>query len=109
MSDTPRTNKIDAMWEKSDSAVDAFNDATSLCRELERELAAENNQIGLLISGAKKDERTIKYLQERIKRLIEAGDTMESICRLWTFPNGDFLFDGDLEAVNKWTKAKALP
>lgn len=48
MSETPRTNEIDAMWDKSDSAVDAFNDAISLCRELERELADANERISKL-------------------------------------------------------------
>jgi len=84
-SDTPRSNEADSRWETSDSAVDAFNEAIDLCRQLERELAAAN---------------------ENIQRLINAGDAMATRCSLWTVSSGDFLVEEDRLAVSEWTKAK---
>ena len=101
MSDTPRTN--DATWHQRipGNPVGADVTAASFSAGLERELAAANNQINLLISGAKKDERTIKYLQERIQRLVEAGDELAGLhlFSVWKY-------DSAKKHVAEWRKAK---
>ena len=108
MSDTPRSNKADSKWENSESAVDAFNVAIDLCRELERELSSANTQIGLLVSGSKQQERQIKFLKEKIQRLVEAGN------KLGPYSDGHCeCNDGSIVACEhcirysqEWTKAK---
>lgn len=69
MSDTPRTDSQSSFDEFDVESCDA-----SFARQLERELNAANNQIGLLVSGSKQQERQIEFLQETIQRLVEAGD-----------------------------------
>jgi len=53
-SDTPRSNEADSQWENSESAVDAFNGAIDLFRELERELSAANSKIKALVEAGDK-------------------------------------------------------
>ena len=86
MSDTPRTLQ--------EQCYGTCHAACERIEDLERELASANNQIGLLISGAKKDERTIKYLQERIQRLVKAGDRLSN-----PFAVGE-------NDIKEWTAAK---
>ena len=103
MSDTPRTN--DATWHQRipGNPVGADVTAASFSAGLERELAAAQNQIGLLISGAKKDERTIRFLTERIQRLVEAGDEV-----FWAIGTASVTMMTERErvALKGWTAAK---
>jgi hypothetical protein len=69
MSDTPRTDAQSSFDEFDVESCDA-----SFARQIERELAAANTQIGLLIAGSKQQERQIEFLKETIQRLVEAGD-----------------------------------
>lgn len=83
MSDTPKPDFYDCHGGPGTTQDACGACVTCIGRFLEnkeRELAAAKNQIGLLISGAKKDERTIKYLQERIQRLIDAGERLYERC-----------------------------
>lgn len=84
MSDTPRTDAV-----MIDPMRDG-NDIPEIARQLERELNTANTQIGLLVSGSKQQKRQIKFLQktiqkfhngafeqqQRIQRLVEAGDKL---------------------------------
>jgi hypothetical protein len=53
-----------------------------------------------------KAQRENKQLKERIKRLEEAGDAIETRLHLWKGSSQEFIYDGDAEAVNSWRKAK---
>ena len=58
---------------------------SSLCFQLERELNAAN---------------------ERIKRLEEAGDAMETRLHLRKNISDQFVYKGDAESVENWNKSK---
>jgi hypothetical protein len=60
-----------------------------LCRSLERDLTASN---AIIRQQQLLDEANLR-LQDRIKRLEEAGDEMEKYCR-------------DYYSSNRWYKAK---
>lgn len=45
-------------------------------------------------------------LKERIKRLEEAGDAMETRLHLWKNTSGQFICEGDAESVENWNKSK---
>jgi hypothetical protein len=68
MSDTPI----------SDSTAHNVADLGMLCRSLERELTAANS---IIRQQQLLDEETLR-LQERIKRLEEAGDAMAERCEV---------------------------
>ena len=44
--------------------------------------------------------------RERIKRLEEAGDAMETRLHLWKNTSGQFICEGDAESVENWNKSK---
>jgi hypothetical protein len=78
MSDTPI----------SDSTAHNVAELGMLCRRLERELTASNT---IIRQQQLLDEESLR-LQERIKRLEEAGDAMEVYC--------------DAISAHNWNKAK---
>ncbi len=83
MSDTPI----------SDSTPHNVADLGMLCRRLERELTASN---AIIRQQQLLDEENLR-LQERIKRLEEAGDAMaKDFAHFWT----------DRNSVRDWPKAK---
>jgi len=67
-----------------------------LCRRLERELHAANS---IIRQQQLLDEENLR-LQERIKRLEEAGDEMHRWC------SNPRIVGGDTEAADEWHKAK---
>jgi len=83
MSETPRTDK-----NRFHSDIGGWVCYSSLCRQLERELHAANS---IIRQQQLLDEENLR-LQERIKRLEEAGDAMEVYC--------------DAIAAHNWHKAK---
>jgi hypothetical protein len=86
MSDTPI----------SDSTPHNVADLGMLCRRLERELHAANS---IIRQQQLLDEENLR-LQERIKRLEEAGDEMHRWC------SNPRIVGGDTEAADEWHKAK---
>ena len=86
MSDTPI----------SDSTPHNVADLGMLCRRLERELQAANS---IIRQQQLLDEENLR-LQERIKRLEEAGDEMHRWC------SNPRIVGGDTEAADEWHKAK---
>jgi hypothetical protein len=85
MSDTPI----------SDSTPHNVAELGMLCRRFERELNAAN---AIIRQQQLLDEENLR-LQERIKRLEEAGDKMEAWLR-------DERLDAVQHTVSKWRKAK---
>ena len=120
MSDTPRTDAADAMWDKSNSVVEAFNEAIDLSRQLERDLSATHSQMHLLINAAKQNvfpkerhsmtdhkwtadpyvedlKRELAAANAKIKALVEAGDAMaKDFSHFWA----------DRNSIRDWPKAK---
>ena len=88
MSDTPI----------SDSTPHNVADLGMLCRRLERELHAANS---IIRQQQLLDEENLR-LQERIKRLEEAGDEMHRWC------SNPRIVGGDTEAADEWHKAKEV-
>jgi len=88
MSDTPI----------SDSTPHNVADLGMLCRRLERELHAANS---IIRQQQLLDEENLR-LQERIKRLEEAGDEMHRWC------SNPRIVGGDTEAADEWRKAKEV-
>jgi len=86
MSDTPI----------SDSTPHNVADLGMLCRRLERQLNAAN---AIIRQQQLLDEENLR-LQERIKRLEEAGDEMHRWC------SNPRIVGGDTEAADEWQKAK---
>ena len=78
MSDTPRTDAQSSFDEFDVESCDA-----SFARQIERELAAANTQIGLLIAGSKQQERQIKFLQGRVKELDAVVNDPEALWANW--------------------------
>jgi hypothetical protein len=116
-------------------AGDSLRDAlvpSEFCRQLERELNAANDRIRLLIAerdtarrqadqnyklreeftellGTDDVERgvaVVRGLNDRIKRLEEAGDAMETRLHLRKNISDQFVYKGDAESVENWNKAK---
>jgi hypothetical protein len=85
MSDTPI----------SDSTPHNVAELGMLCRRIERELTASN---AIIRQQQLLDEENLR-LQDRIKRLEEAGDKMEAWLR-------DERLDAVQHTVSKWHKAK---
>ena len=73
----------------SDSTPHNVAELGMLCRSLERDLTASN---AIIRQQQLLDEANLR-LQDRIKRLEEAGDEMEKYCR-------------DYYSSNRWYKAK---
>ena len=88
MSDTPI----------SDSTPHNVAGLGMLCRKLERELHAANS---IIRQQQLLDEENLR-LQERIKRLEEAGDEMHRWC------SNPRIVGGDTEAADEWRKAKEV-
>jgi len=92
MSDTPRTD-AEAFWPHDShyKVCDAV-----FARQLEGELNAAN---AIIRQQQLLDEENLR-LQERIKRLEEAGDEMHRWC------SNPRIVGGDTEAADEWQKAK---
>lgn len=100
MSNTPRTDQMEqhAYWFDDDMTPVC---ESRLVRPLELELNAEKQHITELENRLRvlwdKLEGERKYYQERIKRLEEAGDAMESCLEGWAVGSG---------VIKGWNKAK---
>ena len=55
---------------------------------------------------AYKLERELNAAQQRIKRLEEAGDAMETRLHLRKNISDQFVYKGDAESVENWNKSK---
>jgi len=83
----------------SDSTAHNVGDLGMLCRRLERELNAANS---IIRQQQLLDEENLR-LQDRIKRLEEAGDVLtRMVCR----QDGYGIYQDEEDAVNSWRKAK---
>ena len=99
MSDTPRTDaeyerlfEIYRNWErKKVTLCCSFENDMRLCRTLERELNSANQ---IIRQQQLLNEENLR-LQDRIKRLEEAGDEMKKYC-------------SDYYSSNRWRKAKEV-
>ncbi len=95
MSDTPRMNL--ALRKAQEDCTESYLLTEGL--KLERELTAANEMFRKLNIHA-------LNLTDRIRRLEEAGDAIETRLHLWKGSSQEFIYDGDAEAVNSWRKAK---
>jgi len=101
MSDTPRTDAQSSFDEFDVESCDA-----SFARQIERELNAANAQIGLLIAGSKQQERQIEFLQETIQKLHKgAFEQQERIQRLVEAGDDSAVYS-TTKAQENWIKAK---
>jgi hypothetical protein len=101
ISDTPRTDLMEQHAPVGLRRNAAFEQASDLCRQLERELAAANRRIEALNRGNAAAERILCELtgcesgrdvpdwivaaKDRIKRLEEAGDALANNHNPFTF------------------------
>jgi hypothetical protein len=116
--ETPRTDMMEQHAPVGIRRNSAFEQASDLCRQLERELNAANERIRLLIAerdtarrqadqqynlreefrellgtdDVEKGVAVVREMNERIKRLEEVGDKMEIYC--------------DTRLARKWLEAK---
>ena len=58
---------------RTDAVVHNIAELGVFARNLERELAAANHQITLLIAGSKKDERQLRRLKDALQEAYEEG------------------------------------
>ncbi len=96
MSDTPRTDE--AYFKPHATMYDLAGEM----KLIERELNAANS---IIRQQQLLDEANLR-LQDRIKRLEEAGDKMETRLHLRKNISDQFVYKGDAESVENWNQAK---
>jgi hypothetical protein len=79
-----------------------LNEANERIKRLEEELMDTKNKHAALVA----DVALYEDRGERIKRLGEAGDKMETRLHLRKNISDQFVYKGDAESVENWHKAK---
>ncbi len=101
VSDTPRTDMMEQHAPVGIRRNSAFEQASDFSRQLERELNVAN---AIIRQQQLLDEENLR-LQERIKRLEEAGDEI-----IWVFCKASVSIrnDRESEALKLWIKARGV-